>query len=517
MEHLLTCKECLQTLQTLAPEDALIPALQQGCKFATPAPSGELLEKLRQRLQELRHRSPVADTASAKDARAQPPASDPMDAERVGLAAPQSPDEIGRLGCYRILQELGRGGMGVVYKAEDAKLKRLVALKVMLPRLAADPSARQRFLREAQATAAVHHDHVVTIFQVGEDNGVPFLAMEFLQGTSLGQWMKNDPKPALAQTLRIGREIAEGLAAAHARGLIHRDVKPGNIWLDADHKGRVKILDFGLARIGTDDVHLTHTGVVVGTPAYMSPEQAGGEKVDARTDLFSLGCVLYCLCTGAMPFTGDTTMGLLTALAAAHPKSVRDLNPYAPEALADLVMRLLAKKPGDRPASAQEVVEALQAVERAALDERSAACIQPAGASPAARSASGGRRRRPYILAAAAAAFLAVVAAAVVVIIRDKNGNKTAEIVLPEGAAVHIDPGEKLGGAAKTALSPSDDAWVEKVQSLRPEKQIKEVVDELKRLNPLFDGGVAPTIRDGVVTELKFTTDHITNIAPLRR
>ncbi len=188
--------------------------------------------------------------------------------------------------------------MGVVYKAEDPRLKRLVAIKVMLPRSAADDSARRRFLREAQAMAAVHHDHVVAIYQVDEDNGVPFLAMEFLQGMPLAQRMKGDPKPNLAQILRIGREIAEGLAAAHDRGLIHRDVKPGNIWLDSDHKDRVKILDFGLARVGAEDVHLTRTGVVVGTPAYMSPEQAGGEKVDARTDLFSLGCVLYRLCTG---------------------------------------------------------------------------------------------------------------------------------------------------------------------------------------------------------------------------
>ncbi len=344
----------------------------------------------------------------------------------------------------------------------------------------------------------------------------PFLAMEFLQGMPLGQWMKRDPKPNLAQILRIGREIAEGLAAAHARGLIHRDVKPGNIWLDSDHKDRVKILDFGLARVGTEDVQLTRTGVVVGTPAYMSPEQAGGEKVDARTDLFSLGCVLYRLCTGAMPFAGDTTMALLTDLALFHPKPVRDLNPDVPLALADLVMRLLAKKPADRPASAQEVVEGLQAVERVFLNERTVGHVQQSGAGPAARSASGGKRRRPFVLAAAAAAFLAaVVAAAVVVIIRDKNGNKTAEIILPDGGTIHIRPGEELVGAGKADL-PSDDAWIEKVQSLSPEKQVKAVVDELKRLNPAFDGGVAPTIRDGVVTELKFNTDNITNIAPVR-
>ncbi len=209
-------------------------------------------------------------------------------------------------------------------------------------------------------------------------------------------------------------------------------------------------------------------------------------------------------------------MALLTGLALSHPKPVGDLNPDVPPALADLVMRLLAKKPADRPASAQAVVEALQAVERPFLDGRTVGHVHPAGIGPAARLASAGRRRRPFILAAAAAAFLAaIVAAAVVVIIRDKNGNKTAEIVLPDGGTILIRPAEELVGAGKAALS-SDDAWVERMQSLPPEKQVKEVVDELKRLNPAFDGGVAPTIRDGVVTELEFTTDNITNVAPVR-
>ena len=272
------------------------------------------------------------DTATAEvtNPNAPTPSPEMIVEDTVWLAPAQQPDEIGRLGGYRVLKELGRGGMGAVYQAEDPKLKRLVALKVMLPRLAADASARRRFLREAQAMAAVHHDHVVTIYQVEEDNGVPFLAMEFLQGMPLDKWLKDGRKPNLAQILRMGREIAEGLAAAHARGLIHRDVKPGNIWLDSDHKGRVKILDFGLVRVGTDDVHLTHSGAIVGTPAYMSPEQGAGQKVDARTDLFSLGCILYRFCTGAMPFAGDTTMALLTALAIADPKPVRELNPDTP-------------------------------------------------------------------------------------------------------------------------------------------------------------------------------------------
>src|SRR5262249_44185271 len=156
--------------------------------------------------------------------------------------------------------------------------------KAMRPALAANEAACRRFLREAEATAAVRSDHVVTIYQVGEERGVPFLAMEFLEGVPLDRWLQQGRKPSGAQVLRIGREMADGLAAAHAKSLIHRDIKPGNVWLESAHGGRVKILDFGLARAVADDVHLTQSGAVLGTPAYMAPEQARGERVDARCD-----------------------------------------------------------------------------------------------------------------------------------------------------------------------------------------------------------------------------------------
>src|SRR5262249_8483537 len=219
------------------------------------------------------------------------------------------------------------------------------------------PGASQRFLREAQAAAAVKHDHVVTIYQVGEDRGVPFLAMEFLQGESLDDWLKRGRRPNASQVVRLGREIARGLAAAHDKGLIHRDVKPANIWLDREHAGRVKLLDFGLARAAGDNVHLTQSGCIVGTPAYMAPEQGRGEKVDHRCDLFSLGVVLYRLATGELPFTGATTMALLTALAVENPRAVQEINATLPPALANLIMRLLAKDPAARPPSAGEVVK----------------------------------------------------------------------------------------------------------------------------------------------------------------
>jgi serine/threonine protein kinase len=279
------------------------------------------------------------------------------------LAPPQAPDEIGWLGGYRIRKVLGQGGMGLVFLAEDVHLQRPVALKVLLPRLAEEPQHRQRFLREARAAAGLHCDHVVTIYQVGEDRGLPFLAMELLRGEPLDRWLKRGQRPAVPQVLRLGKEIALGLAAAHDKGLIHRDIKPGNVWLEAP-KGRVKILDFGLARPAQDEQTVTRPGLIVGTPAYMSPEQARAETMDPRSDLFSLGCVLYELLAGKRPFQGPTTMAQLAALLVDEPPALTAANPETPAELAELVQRLMKKKPTDRPASARAAADALQGLER---------------------------------------------------------------------------------------------------------------------------------------------------------
>jgi WD40 repeat protein/serine/threonine protein kinase len=283
------------------------------------------------------------------------------------LAPPQAPDEIGRLGGYRVLQVLGSGGMGIVFLAEDVQLRRRVALKTMRAEVAANATARQRFLREARAMAAVKCDHIATIYQVGEERGTPFLAMEFLQGEAMDDWLERGRRPTLAQVLRLAREMVLGLVAAQEHGLIHRDIKPGNIWLEAP-TGRVKILDFGLARAAdesrADDAHLTQSGAIVGTPAFMSPEQARGEHVDHRTDLFSLGCVLYQLTTGRLPFRGKTRTAVLSSLLVDTPEYPRALNPSLPGSLSDLIMVLLAKNPADRPVSAKAVLAAIQAIER---------------------------------------------------------------------------------------------------------------------------------------------------------
>jgi WD40 repeat protein/serine/threonine protein kinase len=278
---------------------------------------------------------------------------------------PKSPDEIGTLGPYRVLRELGRGGMGAVYLGFDERLKRKVALKVMLPKYAAVASSKNRFLREARAAAGITHDHIVTIYEADEHAGTPYMAMQLLQGYPLDVYLKKHPKLSLGELLRIGREMALGLAAAHSVGLVHRDIKPGNIWLEAPN-GRVKILDFGLAKPTEDqkvDGELTATGVIVGTPAYMPPEQARGAKADFRADLFSLGVVLYRLATGTMPFRGDTMMAMLAAVIADDPQPVGDINPEIPEPFAKLIHQLMEKKPQNRPNSADEVAERLRQIE----------------------------------------------------------------------------------------------------------------------------------------------------------
>jgi serine/threonine protein kinase len=300
------------------------------------------------------------------------------------LSPPQRADEIGRLGTYRILKILGHGGMGVVYQAEDPALERLVAIKAMLPSLATSKAAKARFIREAKAAAAIKHDYIVGIYQVGEANGAPFLAMEFLEGEPLDVRLDREKKLPVGEVVRIGRQMAEGLAAAHERDLVHRDIKPANVWLEGK-KARVKILDFGLARSMADQSHLTRTGAVVGTPAYMAPEQAGGQSVDHRCDLFSLGCVLYQMATGEKPFKGNDTLSILSALAMHTPPAPRLVNKDVPSELSTLIMRLLAKKPDERPATAQEVAEMLEAMAGPSGSTATMSAIRP-------KSTAGGKR-----------------------------------------------------------------------------------------------------------------------------
>jgi WD40 repeat protein/serine/threonine protein kinase len=384
-EHLLSCPDCLARMPDVDRKDTFFEALR-----ATPTAMGDSATATVDTGLGEYHRQTLAAQSDGTDG-----------GENFDFLSPaEAADELGRLGGYRVLRVLGSGGMGVVFEAEDSRLKRHVALKVMKPEIAANAQSRQRFLREAQAMAALDHDHVVTVHQVGEDCGVPFLAMQFLRGESLDARLKREssglrvrgsgtekaeekgignrergtenpkseienPKSPLPleEVLRIAAEVADGLAAAHERGMIHRDIKPGNIWLETSRgRPRVKILDFGLARVADADVDLTQSAAILGTPSYMAPEQARGEAIDARADLFSLGCVLYRMTTGEPAFKGNSPLSVLMSLATTTPAPPHELNPAVSAELSELISRLLSKDPAQRPASAREVIERLDSV-----------------------------------------------------------------------------------------------------------------------------------------------------------
>jgi len=274
------------------------------------------------------------------------------------LGPTDDPRMLGRIGSYEVVGVIGRGGMGVVLKAFDGALNRYVAIKMLSPNLAESGAARKRFAREGQAAAAVIDDYVLPIYSVAEWQGVPYLVMQYSRGFTLQRRVEDQGPLELKEILRIGMQTARGLAAAHASGLVHRDVKPSNILIDGTVE-RTLLTDFGLAR-AVDDASITRSGVITGTPQYMSPEQARGDNVDARSDLFSLGSVLYFMSTGRPPFRADNSYAVLRLIADQEPRNMREINPDLPAWLCTLVSHLMSKEPGDRPASAREVAEVLQ-------------------------------------------------------------------------------------------------------------------------------------------------------------
>ena len=286
---------------------------------------------------------------------------EPADLSRASidfLEPSDYPNSIGKLGTYEVTEVIGQGGMGIVLKAFDPALHRVVAVKVLAPYLAHNPQARKRFVREAQAIAAVSHDHVITIHAIDESAEQPKIVMQYVAGRSLQQKIDAEGSLELKEILRIGMQTASGLAAAHAQGLVHRDVKPSNILLENGIQ-RVKLTDFGLAR-AVDDASLTQSGAIAGTPQYMAPEQANGDAVDYRADLFSLGSVLYAMCVGHSPFRASTTMGVLKRVCHDPPRRIQELNADIPDWLCAIVMKLLAKKPEERFQSAKAVAELLE-------------------------------------------------------------------------------------------------------------------------------------------------------------
>ncbi|HQR07665.1 MAG TPA: serine/threonine-protein kinase [Gemmatales bacterium] len=279
--------------------------------------------------------------------------------------------QLKKIGPYQIIKVLGFGGVGTVFEAMDTHIHRKVALKVLNRKWTKDEVAKARFIREAKLSAMIKSPHVAMIHTVGEDDGVPYLAMELLSGFSLEQFRK-ESNLTMQQVIRLAREMAKGLAAAHSQNLIHRDIKPANIWLETlpDSSGgdkkmyRVKILDFGLARLEEQNEGLTRFGVVLGTPSYMSPEQFNGSRVDARSDLFSLGVVLYQLCTGSLPFQGNDVGEIWDAISRLNPVSAREMNAEVPDKFSRLIDRLLSKMPQHRPPDAINVVRLVENIEQ---------------------------------------------------------------------------------------------------------------------------------------------------------
>ena len=389
-QHLEACPTCFDVLRRWVASDEILEAARAGRNG-----SGDPTKTMYLPIGKIREAVSTwigAHNETCSDPHTLPPS---LADFKSLLSPPQSGDEIGRIADFRVLRLLGVGGMAAVFEAEDTRLKRRVALKVLHPATAAKPKSIERFLREAQSAAALKHEHIVTIHQVGLHEETPFLVLELLHGETLEDHLTRNGRLSVQEIVRIGREIAEGLAAAHARGLLHRDIKPANVWLEgpqtpspvksalsdnghidsvgapveSNHlppgkspSGRIKILDFGLAKLWSADPEISNAGMVIGTPRYMAPEQVAGDAVDPRSDLFSLGCVLYRMATGRAPFGGSDLLSVLRALACEEPLPARTVNPQVPSVLSDLIGQMMSKSPDGRPASAQVVVQRLQAV-----------------------------------------------------------------------------------------------------------------------------------------------------------
>src|SRR3954471_21154799 len=253
---------------------------------------------------------------------------------------------------YELETEIGRGGMSVVFRARDLRLNRPVAIKVLPPELAHDGAIRTRFTREAQTSAQLSHPHIVPIYDVGENEGVAYFVMSLVTGGNLATFLDQRPLRAIEEVRRVLAEVADALAYAHLRGVIHRDIKADNILLESEG-GRCMVTDFGIARAMEVGARLTQTGIAIGTPTYMSPEQAVGERqVDGRSDVYSLGVVGYQMLTGRVPFTAGNSMALLLKHVSERPPAIAELRPDTPRPLREAIERALAKSPDDRWPSA---------------------------------------------------------------------------------------------------------------------------------------------------------------------
>ncbi|MCA9175482.1 MAG: serine/threonine protein kinase [Planctomycetales bacterium] len=392
------------------------------------------------------------------------------------LEPPSHPEMLGRLGRYEIERLIGSGGMGIVFKAYDTELNRTVAIKVLAPHLAGSEAARQRFAREARAAAGIVDDHVVPIHNVESEHDPPYLVMQYVAGGSLQEKLDRRGPLEVMEILRIGVQTAKGLAAAHAQGLIHRDVKPSNILLDEGVE-RALLTDFGLAR-AEGDACLTRTGAHPGTPHYMSPEQVRGEAIDGRSDLFSLGCVLYTLCTGRLPFNADSAYAVLRRITDDSPRPVRHVNPDIPEWLNVIVMTLLEKDRDQRFPSAGKVAQTLGQW----LGHLQHPAAIPAPAAVLFMPSDRGRRRRTLKRLVGAAASVFLLFAGILVVLEAGKGTIRIESEVDD-VPICITRGDKVVDTLTVSKSG---------QGVRVSAGKYEV-----RLNGEFSG---VDIRDGMVT-----------------
>ena len=377
------------------------------------------------------------------------------------LSPSDTPGMLGRLGNYEIEDVVGRGGMGLVLKAKDPALDRRVAIKVLAGHLATSAAARKRFAHEARAAAAVVHDHVIPIHHVEPNGETPFLVMPLVAGRSLQERLDEQGSLETREVLRIAMQTAEGLAAAHAQGLVHRDIKPANILLENGCE-RVRLTDFGLAR-AVDDASQTQSGFIAGTPQYMAPEQARGEPIDARADLFSLGSVMYAMCTGRPPFRAETTLAVLRRICDDEARDVREVNADVPAWLAAIIAKLLAKAPADRFQSAAEVADLLR--QWLAHLAQPTAIDAPKFVAPAASSKAGPRRRmEPWVVGMAVASTL-LVGGALGVAVQSWIGRSGAPDARAQAAADSI--GQQPPAVIAPATAGGEYSEVEPVQPNR--------------------------------------------------
>lgn len=357
VEHLDQCSKCQRRLEQLVGE--FEPPFTQGIPSAS-AVAQESQHPRELTVDELEsfYRVPTATNLEAEDSALED--SVLMDDPAADLLSPAD-GCMGMFAHYRVLEILGRGGMGIVFKAIDPDLDRVVAIKVLAPQLAASETARQRFVKEARAIARLEHANVVGVHQVAQHAGLPYIVMACVEGTSLDKLIEKQGRLSVEASVAISMQVARALAAADEAGLIHRDIKPGNLLIEVG-SGTVKVSDFGLAR-AAEEGGLTRSGFVAGTPQYMSPEQARGEKLDSRSDLYSLGVVIYTMLAGTPPFTAEQPLAVLQMVASASATPINQVCAEVPDWLANLIASLMAKRPEERIQSAEELLRRISAKE----------------------------------------------------------------------------------------------------------------------------------------------------------